>query len=71
MRMLSDISEDGSSAGVRRGKMLITDIEDLKKTEINRRRRLRLEQVTYRVFVSALSENRHKMKWNLARMLRL
>jgi hypothetical protein len=46
MRISSSISDCGRPVGMDRGKMLITDIESLKKAEINRRRRLRLEQVT-------------------------
>lgn len=46
LRMSSSVLESRNAVGIQRGKMLITDIESLKKTEINRRRRLRLEQVT-------------------------
>jgi len=45
LRMSINVSVPRSPVSIRRGKMLITDIENLKKTEINRRRRLRLEQV--------------------------
>ncbi|KDR14093.1 uncharacterized protein LOC110834797 [Zootermopsis nevadensis] len=45
LRMSSSVLESRNAVGIQRGKMLITDIESLKKTEINRRRRLRLEQV--------------------------
>lgn len=49
-----NISAHGSPTNIRRRKMLLTDIENLKKIEINRRRRLRLEQVTKCSFLTFL-----------------
>jgi hypothetical protein len=46
VRMSINVSVTESPVSIRRGKMLITDIDNLKKIEINRRRRLRLEQVS-------------------------
>lgn len=49
--MSINVTVNGNPVCVRRGRMVLTDLEQIKKNERDRRRRLRLEQVG-RIFES-------------------